>query len=268
MGHVYASVDMAPDSIRPAFTLIEVLTAVAILALTASSVLYVVNQNVNSAADSAFRMEAFGLACENMERVLTSPSVTETVDFGTSEIHPNISWRTVVEAFSEPADGGMWLRAVCTAEFADSTGETQKVELVHWLAPLTDQQAAQFMGGDEDESLSAEQVITGNENAAKYAEVGVETIEEWLKNGLALVGEGAFVKYNLDIFIRGKGNPGESERARQVHTLDELTEALKNATESQDTAAPADPPAATGNPPQQRGLGPMMRRGLRNPIGN
>jgi prepilin-type N-terminal cleavage/methylation domain-containing protein len=260
------------DDRRSAFTLLEVLTALAILALTASSVLFVVSQSVSAAADSVFRMEAFDLARENMEHVLTSPSVTEMVDFGTSEIHPNISWQTVVEAFSEPSEGAMWLRAVCTAEFVDSKGETQKVELVHWLAPLTDQQAARFMQGEDTESLSAEQIIESNENAAEYAKVDVATIEQWLNNGLVVLNDGAFLRYNLDIFVRSKGNPSEAARAKQVHSIEELAAALKDTTDGQDGTSqidqPDSKPDSIGANREPSDTGPPMRRGLRNPNGN
>jgi prepilin-type N-terminal cleavage/methylation domain-containing protein len=229
------------------FTLIEVLTALAILALTASSVLFVVNQNISSAADSVRRMEAFALARENMERVLTSPSATETVQFGTSEIYPDISWRTVVEAFSEPVEGTMWLRAVCAAEFADSKGETQKVELVHWLSPLTDQQAAQFLQGDEGGSLSAEQIIEGNEDAAKYANVDADTIGQWLDRGLVVTSDGSFLRYNLDIFIRSQGNPSEAARAQQVHSLEELASVLRDTAGEQGDVPHMGPTQPTGD---------------------
>lgn len=247
---------------RSAFTLIEVLTALAILALTTSSVLFVVNQSVGSAADSARRVEALELARENMECILTSPSVTETVEFGTSETDPAISWRTVIEAFSEPAAGAMWLRAVCTADFMDSKGETQKVELVHWLTPLTDQQAAQFMQNDEGESLSAEQLIEGNDNAAKYAGVDVDTLQQWLNNGLVVMSDGSFLRYNLDIFVRAKGNPNEAARAQQVHSLEEWAAARKEAAGAQgDTLQKTDQQEPAG---ESRGVRPSIE-GSRQP---
>ena len=235
--------------------------------------LVVVSRNTSVAADSVYRMEAFELARENMERILTSTELSEMVDFGTSEVHPNITWQTVVEAFSEPSEGAMWLCAVCTAAFIDSTGESQQVELVHWLAPLSEQQAAQFMEGEENESLSAEQLIEGNENAAEYAKVDVDTIEKWLGNGLVVTSDGSFLRYNLDIFVRGKGNPSEAARAKQVHSLEELAEALKNTTEGQDGASQTDQADSIGNVEgqsnrqEQPGVGPGQRRGLRNPVG-
>ena len=243
---------------RPAFTLMEVMAALAILALTASSVLFVVNQNVSSAADSVRRMEAFQLARENMERVLTSASVTESVEFGTSEIYPDITWRTVIEAFSEPAGGTMWLRAVCTADFADSTGQTQKVELVHWLTALTEQQAQQFLQDEERPSLSAEQLIDDVEGAAKYAGVEIATLEQWLANGLLTTSTGSFIRYNLDIFVRSKGSPSDAVRAQQVHSLEELASVLKDTAGGQSDTPRTDRQGPVGD-------GAVIRSGVSDP---
>ena len=127
-----------------AFTLLEVLTALAILAFTSSTILLVINQCMASTANSALQMEAFQVARENLEQVLVSESLTENVDFGTSELYPDIAWRTSIEAFSEPIGGQMWTRAVCSADYVDAVGETQTIELVHWIGPLTDQQANQL----------------------------------------------------------------------------------------------------------------------------
>ena len=53
-----------------AFTLIEVVTALAILAFATSSVLVVINRCMVTAANSSFQMEAFQTARENMEELL------------------------------------------------------------------------------------------------------------------------------------------------------------------------------------------------------
>jgi prepilin-type N-terminal cleavage/methylation domain-containing protein len=251
-----------PAGLGEGFTLLEVLAALAILALTASSVLFVVSQNVASVADSTCRMEAFELARENMERILSAASITEMVDFGTSEVYPNISWRTVVEAFSEPAEGTMWLRAVCSADFTDSTGQTQKIELVHWLTPLTDRQAAQFLQNEEGTSALGEQIIEDANGAAKYAGVDVATIQQWLNNGLVVGSDGLFFRHNLDIFVRSKGDPNGTARAQQVHSLEELAEALKNAPANQEEATRTDQESPAG---ESRGIRPS--RGNTGPPG-
>jgi type II secretory pathway pseudopilin PulG len=204
------------------------MTSLVILAFVSSSVLLVISRSITSAADSAFRMEAFKLARENMEVFLSANSATEMVEYGTSERYPGISWRTMVETFSEPVTSQMWVRAVCSAEFTDSTGETQRVELVNWLSQLTDQQASQLAqeGGQDLGALAAEQLMEYIETAAQYARVDAETIEQWLGNGLVTTASGAFIKYNLDIFVRREGAPTDAEKAQQVGTLEELAAAL------------------------------------------
>ena len=59
---------------KPAFTLVEVMMALSILALISSSVLVVIDRCVVSGADSALRMQAFEVARANMESRLTLPS--------------------------------------------------------------------------------------------------------------------------------------------------------------------------------------------------
>jgi len=200
---------------RGGFTLLEVLTALAILAFVSSSVLVVVDRCVVAAADSTLRMEAFTLARENMEKILTSNSVSETVEYGVSDTNPNISWQTVIEAFSEPVEGNMWIRAVCSAEFKDAAGETQTVKLEHWLGELTQQQADQLSGQEDLEQLAVEQLIETPEEAAQYAGVSAETIEQWIEDGLLTADDGRFIKYNLDIYKRSQGNPSEQDKADQ-----------------------------------------------------
>ena len=229
------------------FTLVEVLTALAILAFVSSSVLFVINRSMASAADSVFRMEAFQLARENMEKILVSNSVSETVEYGTSERHPDISWRTVVEAFSEPVTGQMWVRAVCSADYSDPAGETQTVELVHWIAQLTDQQASELVQDVDLDTLAAEQLMEYIEDAAQYAGVEAPTIEQWLDKGLITTTDGAFIKYNLDIFARGDGDPTDAEKAQQVTTIEELAAALRGDIDGDDTAA--TPPDFEGETP-------------------
>lgn len=210
-----------------AFTLLEVITALAILALAASSVLVVINRCMLTAANSAFQMEAFQVARENLETLLTSDTLTEQVEYGTSDRYPNISWQTVVEAFSEPASGQMWLRAVCSADYTDPSGETQTVELVHWITSLTDQQADQLLDDEDLETLAAEQLLDTAEDAAAYAGVDAETIQNWIENGLLTTDDGAFIKHNLDIYVRSDGNPTEPEKDLQVDSIEALALSLQ-----------------------------------------
>lgn len=205
-----------------AFTLLEVVTSLVILAFASSSVLIVMNRCMATAANSAFQTEAFRIARENLEKLLASDTLSEQVEYGTSDRYPDIAWRTVVEAFSEPATRQMWLRAVCSAEYIDSLGETQTVELVHWITPLTDQQAEQLLGEEDLETLAAEQLLGTVEEAAGYAGVDAETIGKWIENGLLVTQDGAFIKHNLDIYIRSQGNPTEEEKGLQVESIEVL----------------------------------------------
>jgi prepilin-type N-terminal cleavage/methylation domain-containing protein len=211
------------------FTLLEVLTALAILAMAASSVLLVIDRCVASAADSSLRMEAFRLVRENLEQVLVRDSVEESVEYGTSDAYPDISWQTVVEAFAEPTDGEMWIRAVCSAEYPDSKGETQKVEMEHWIAELTDQQAGQLMDDEDLAQLEVEQFLATAEEAAQYARINVETLEQWVENGLLTTDDGGFLKYNLDLFVKAQGEPTAENKALQVESIQELAMALRTA---------------------------------------
>ncbi len=210
-----------------AFSLLEVLTALAILGLTSSSVLVVIDRCIISAADSALRMEAFQLARENLENILVLDSVSETTEYGISELYPDISWQTTIEAFSEPATGQMWVRAVCSAEYMDSGGQTQTVKLEHWLTEISDQQAGQLASQEDLDQLAAEQLLQTVDDAADYAAVESKVIEDWVGKGLVKTTDGAFIKYNLEVFMQSDGTPSAEEKRRQVKSIQELALALR-----------------------------------------
>jgi type II secretory pathway pseudopilin PulG len=123
---------------RIAFTIVEVVAALMIIALICSSVMLVVKQQVTALSESRLRMEAFEIARENMESLLTASSVGEMDDYGVSDKNPNIEWQTVVEPFSVADSNRMWVRAVCSATYPDANGQPQKVELTHWLTDVSD----------------------------------------------------------------------------------------------------------------------------------
>lgn len=164
-----------PDSVRcmlraaGAFTLVEVMTALAVLALVSSSVLVVMDRCMVSVADSASRMRAFTVARENMEQLLTSESVEEMTEYGTSEEYPEIEWQTTVETFNEPVTGQMWVRAICSAEYTDTEDNVQTVELTQWLTVLTEQQANQLAQQKriEQEWLDGQGVTRKDEQALR-----------------------------------------------------------------------------------------------------
>ncbi|MDD5064763.1 MAG: type II secretion system protein [Phycisphaerae bacterium] len=132
----------------PAFSLVEVVTALIILALISSSVLVVINRCMASAADSSLRMQAFEVARDNMETLLSKDAVEETVEYGSSDKYPEIKWQTAVEMFYEPAVMGqeqLWVRGICSAEYTDVEGEAQTIELTHWLTSLTKEQLLEML---------------------------------------------------------------------------------------------------------------------------
>ena len=133
------------SKLRNAFSLIEAVTALAILALVSSSVLVVINRCMASASDSVLRMQAFEVARENMETLLSKDSVVEMVEYGNSDKYPQIQWQTTIEMFYEPLTSRMWIQATCSAEYTDTEGEPQTIELTHWLTDLTEEQTLQIM---------------------------------------------------------------------------------------------------------------------------
>jgi prepilin-type N-terminal cleavage/methylation domain-containing protein len=216
-----------------AFTLAEVMTALVILALICSGVLVVINRCAASAADTALRMQAFEVARENMEKLLTSESVEEGTDFGNSDKYPQIKWQTVVETFYEPITAQMWVRAVCSAEYNDITGQTQTVELNHWLTSVTDEQMSELMEqqGEEQQRL-AEQILETIEEAAQYAQVEVQTIQQWMDDGMLTTEDGSFFKHNLDIYKEANGEPNEEEKNMQISSVEQLLELMEEQSES------------------------------------
>jgi len=200
------------------------MTALAILALVSSSVLVVINRCLASAADSALRMQAFEVARENMEKLLASDSVEQSVEYGESDEHPEITWETVVETFYEPITTRMWIRGICSAQYTDTEGQEQTVELTHWLTDLTKGQLLQIMKDERQESEQlASQLIETIEEAAEYAGVDAETIEQWVENGMLTTEDGFFVQSNLDLYNLNDGNPSAEDKARQVRSQAELT---------------------------------------------
>ncbi len=208
---------------KKAFSLVEVSAALIILALVSSGVMVIIDRCANSGADSALRMQAFEVARENMEKLLASDSLKETVDYGDSELYPAVKWETTVETFYEPITARMWVRGVCSASFEDVEGQEQTVELTHWLTDISKDQLLKMMNEqDGEQEPLAGQLIETMEDAALYAGVGVETIEQWIDNGMLITDDGSFIKGNLDIYMLSNGNPSPEEQQRQVSSQAEI----------------------------------------------
>lgn len=211
---------------KNAFSLVETIAALAILAIVTSSVFVVINRSMDSAADSALRMQAFETARENMELLLISKSVTEKSEYGTSEKYPAIEWQTIVEAFYEPITSRMWIQALCSAAYTDSQGQEQTVELTHWLTNISALDAMEMLKRKETEKELADQIIETVEDAALYAEVDEETIEQWIDNGMETTDNGRFTKGMIDLYKKTDGNPTEEEKNYQLKADTELVAAL------------------------------------------
>jgi len=194
-----------------------------ILAFFSSGLLVVINRCLAWAADSELRMRAFEVARENMEKLLSSSSVKEMSEYGDSEKYPQIKWQTDVETFYEPVSSRMWVRAICTATYKDAFGEDQQIELRHWLTNLSKKQLLEVLEREEKEkALLAGQLFDSLEEAAVYAGVDVQTIEDWIDNGMVTLEDGSIPKQNLDTFANSGGKPTAEQVQSQVQSREEL----------------------------------------------
>jgi len=208
-----------------AFTLVEVSAALIILGIVSSSTVLVISRCMTSGTNSMLRMQAFEIARENMEKLLASDVLEETADYGQSEQYPGIEWETTVETFYEPITARMWVRGVSLARYYDIEQQEQTVEMTHWLTDVTKDQLLEMMSDPNSESEQfSEQLIESVEDAALYAGVEVETIEQWLDNGMQVLDDGSFVKGNLDIYKASSGNPSPEDQRRQVDSMADLAE--------------------------------------------
>jgi len=237
------------------FTLLETLTALGILSLMCTGVVVVMNRCAETATNLTLQMQAFEVAREQMEQVLTKPLIRESVELGTSEQYPSVQWQTTIETFDGPVDGSTWARAVCSSQYEDADGTTQTVELTCWLNRLTADQLAKL---DQQKTPGADdQLLEGVEAAADYAGVTVETIQGWLANGLVVTEDGAFIKVNLDLYKRTDGRPSDKDRQQQIRSPDELQSQDRD-TSQKSGAGPED---AAGGPETPATSGPLKTSG-------
>jgi type II secretory pathway pseudopilin PulG len=173
-----------------AFSLVEAVTALIILGLVCSSVLVVINRCLAGAADSELRMRAFEVARENMEELLASESVAEASDYGESERYPEIQWYKTVETFYEPLTSRIWIQAICSAQYTDTAGEEQTIELTHWLTEVSKAQLIQMIKDKQagKDGLSGEEMVEEGEEEengevlsdAELQGMGIEELIEYL----------------------------------------------------------------------------------------
>ena len=226
---------------RKGFGLAEVVAALLILGLFSSGMMVVINRCTAWAANSAMRMQAFEVARENMEKLLSLDSVEEASEGGDSEKYPEIRWQTDVETFYEPVTTRMWVRAVCSTQYDDADGEEQTIELEHWLTNISKEQLLEIMERNEkDQERLAGQVFETIEEAALYAGVEAETIEEWIDKGLVPLDDGTIPKQNLDIFVDNDGSPPAEQIQAQIETEAELKAQQQETSDGQEPTSDDD----------------------------
>ena len=145
-----------------AFTLIEVVIALAVVSSIIASVLVVMNRCINATINMELQQQAFKLAREQMETLLSKKSVSDLSEYGFSEENPEIDWQMTVEPFYEPISNQMWVRAVSGAGFTDTTGQRQKIEFACWLTGLTAQQVKQILEQQKREQEFLAQMSEGD----------------------------------------------------------------------------------------------------------
>jgi Tfp pilus assembly protein PilV len=212
---------------RPSgFTLVEAMASVTLLAFIGAGVWIVVEQCSISAADSAQKMRAFETARDNMEKLLAGTAVEESTEYGTSEQYPDIRWQTTVETFYMPANSKIWVRAVASVDYTDSSGKTQTISLTNWLTELSDDQVTQLSDRKALlEKLLIKHLLDGDELAAQYAGVSVDTVRAWVKNGMPTF-DGAYIKPWLDLYMQTNGQPNDDDKKRLLVKYPELETTL------------------------------------------
>jgi hypothetical protein len=243
---------MTQHARRKAFTLVESMAAVTLLAFIGISVWVVMERCTASAADSVQRMRAFEIAHENMEKILGLDSVQESTEYGTSEKFPDIRWQTTIESFYEPLASHMWVRAVCSAEYTDTSGAPQNVELTNWLTKLSDTQMKQVTEKSEQQKQQlAKYIIATEDLAAEFAGVTVETIRQWVKNGMPMTEAGEYLKPWLDLYLQTDGNPTDEDMQSTLTEYPELSITRpKKATADKTTTPISQKPAEPGSQSQ------------------
>jgi type II secretory pathway pseudopilin PulG len=228
------------------FTLIESMTAAALLVFIGASVWIVLDRCMVSAADATQRVRAFEIARENMEKLIGTDTVQETTEYGASEKFPDIRWQSTIESFYDAQSTGMWVRAVSRAEYTDTAGETKAVEFTHWLTALSPEQAQQLMERREKQQQElAKHIIETEELAAQYAGVNVETIREWVKNGMPTP-DGAYIKPWLDLYLSTDGKPTPAEKQEVISLYPELGMPGQSATRPSGETTETKEPGKTG----------------------
>jgi hypothetical protein len=180
--------------------------------------------------------------------------VEEKTEYGISEKFQDIHWQTSVEGFYEPTMSGMWARAVCSAEYTDSGGETKSVELTHWLTRLSAAQSQQLAAKlAAQEKLLIKYIIATEELAAEYAGVDAKTIQQWVKKGMPMTVSGEYLKPWLDLYLQTNGKPTEQDKQDTLAQYPELSVARPEKATQDGLTTPGSQSPATPKPQVQPG---------------
>jgi hypothetical protein len=92
----------------------------------------------------------------------------------------------------------------------------------------------------------AKHIITTEDLAAEFAGVTVETIKQWVKNGMPMTEAGEYLKPWLDLYLRTDGNPTEEDRQSTLTEYPELSitrpkKATSDKTTTPDSQKPGEP---------------------------
>ncbi|OHB58953.1 MAG: hypothetical protein A2Y07_04735 [Planctomycetes bacterium GWF2_50_10] len=193
------------------FTVIEVATALVILAIIFTTVLTVFKDAMRAVSDDRINMQAFELARENMERILSQSSVSEQTEYGVSEINPQLVWELRTEPFSDPSGSGTWVKAISSATYLDANDQPKTLELTCWLTKVSKEVATQMMKDRELRDAN---------------EFGNSTLQDPLLEGYdGLNGD----SYNLDGENMRTNNPAGQDAANRAK-FDAIMEEYKNMT--------------------------------------
>ncbi len=133
------------QSRKPGFTLVEVAAALVILSMLISSALVVMSRITSGMVDLQSETQAFSIARQNLEKLLSATTVSDMTEYGVVETNPDMDWEIVVEPFYEPISNRMWIRGLSSASYTASSGERKTIELTCWLTGLTAQQIRQIL---------------------------------------------------------------------------------------------------------------------------
>lgn len=219
-----SSQDTAPSG--RGFTLLEVICALGILSIIASSAMVIMARNRDSSYNVTMRLRALEVARENMEEMLIAETIEEQTEFGFSEKYPSIEWENTIETFFAPMEGQTWARAIAIARYEDIDDDNdgdedmddlaavKEIKLEHWLCRVTD---AEMDALDQLEGTQSG-LLESIAEAAEFAGVDEEVVKMWLENGMIQTEEGYFIEANLSLFKRTEGNPSVEELAQQAVT--------------------------------------------------